>query len=255
MSRPRKNVRIATETEATEYDMDELRAQVARAAQGVNVAEGDEIGVATLVKLLRENGTDTYIGVDYSEAESDAAYDIVHSVLKRNGIRDDDDYNEDYDDLGLSLLDSAYTNFNTHVALPSPVLVLSNDWFEQAEESSRDLRAEFDKSALGKAAAKSGFTDKQIQSVVNHAFQSGGAITIGVITDDYTEANGVEIKHEVEGTPVLVSLNYVAGDAEYVEAKGDTGIVSVKNCKDLADKIDNGKNSLGAIFGTRSWKY
>lgn len=187
---------------------------------------------------------------DYvDEALSQYSYEYARDALKNAGIEEaSTDYDEFLSDVSFAFQEAV--NYDLHSVMPNLLVRHPGfDTWEEASDSSDEHMSEFSKTDIY-AFVKDFISAEHIEEVVRHNFQSGGGIGVYVLATEY------EIAPEIGATGhvVLASHNFMSGDADYAESKSDDTVV-FSSMQDLVDAADQGKTSIGAVFGTHDWAW
>jgi hypothetical protein len=203
---------------------------------------GDQMSMDFFIKYLQQGDEELLIDpISFGEI----THGNVDTMLQDDGFDPREvweQYPDQFDELRFAIEDAAKYNVEDIAPLPFFVKIPGMaDEPDPADEDYYDTAVQF--------AKANGFSEKDVDAIFsNETVES--PLGIGIIVDSM---ENIFDKPTVSGTKVLFYHDRWNGSGYYVE-KG-TESYTFKSGKALADSIDHGSYSLGAIFGTRDWHY
>lgn len=188
--------------------------------------------------------------VDYV---SEQGYAGAKQILQDNGF-DPTEWEDDPEFEELRYAVEGAMKFNVSALAPSALFIRMDNEIEMPDFTDAE-ETEAAKAELLAIAEAHGFTAADVDEVVRNATY-GGSGGVGVIASgsDVIQAGlnhqGEGVPTDISGTAILYITDNMNGSGHYVTG-GSTEI----QVADLAEAIDYGRYSLGAIFGTSEWDY
>jgi hypothetical protein len=241
------------------YDLEEtpdweaLKADVRPWKVFHDVSSSDEMDASDVAKGFKDGYEDILsYNIDYI---FDQGLEGANQILRDNGF----DPSEWQDDPGFDELRTAIENaadFNISAIAPSTLFIRMDDEIEVPDMSDPEGIEEA-RQLLLPLALKHGFDKADLDDVLANATY-GGSAGVGVLApgEDIIEmgmqnADDANRRNfQVRGRAILYCTDSMNGSGYYTLG-GQTTITVA----DLAESIDYGKYSLGAVFGTSEWNY
>ncbi len=212
----------------------------------------DVVPVSEIQESLRKN---TDLLEDWYGYWDEEAQEIASELIKE---ADQEEVEEDWDSVYEQVYEMMDTNGCLEHILPNALFVYDPDELEILDYTTEDEDNEERQWLRERATEESCFTFEDVKEVILNSSGYGGQGGVGVIIDSEDMARILrtagDTPLEVVGTPILYVRDGLNGSGHYVMAPSkESHILKFEKKSDI--RLDYGKYSLGAVFGTDEWTW